>query len=1118
MIRNQGTIKSERFPIVRILLVSMLLCWYGAFSVYPADAIESAGGSDSVALLLSESIAYASQEELQSMCALRGLDVSGTVDQLRERLFSYHGFASQELSLSEDDGSLSGQADQESAYDLEIIDAQRMMSAGSDSDLVVLEGNVTVRFTPGNGDGATKELTAGRMTIDLANSRLTAMGHVSFKDSSESSAVQEVNGDIVSLEWKSGNISVSGGTLTTSRTNSEDEAVDFFTRGTQIDYRGSSGGVQIREGYVTTNPDTAYSSITARSMAILPDGDMFVDNAYLSIGRVPVLWVPFFFYPGSTMVFNPAFGFASDRGMFLSTTYEVYGSYPKIKASDQSSFSSLLSTKTDGPRAKSGLIYTAASSDGTEDGLASWADETGSYLALMADAYQNAGVFVGFDSSTALLKKKIVIDAGGGVAFSPGTTTSSGYYHPTFRYLGSLSTDIDTDIVDFSLSMPLYSDPGVMRIYGNRLTSFSLDALFGSSQEFPTDYRSDITSYTWKAGGKFTFPKGVASPYITKLEISKLDAIATFQWDSSSTNSYKISSLTLPNLTAAMAGTLFSVKKEASARVTSKARAGSDLEIELERIRQSAGSESEDVAVGDVSASVSNDEQTTDEQTTDEQTTDEQTTDEILPDMYRAESVSDRSAKSASTGMHLLSLGYTLDQTLKNQYASSTDENNMLGPQTLYAATKGSLILEGSIAPYWFKFSQKLAPALTISEEEDNDNYASTQLQLTSSTVAEIPLLGLKYTLVTKLYNYKKVERDSVDPEIIEQWASWDSDFVTTHQLALTKSFDTSAGTFTASLTGTLPPLRFSLLPALAWRYGGWRTNFSFKFVDDGNGNLQKDLITAVIGYEQGMISTSFTGTYQTASYDPDGSFWAPFTLNGYFALKAFGNRLEAKQSIDFVATSTSGDNYFNSLVSSVAFKRNPKDTSSIAKLSFTFEGPAASLSLSSFDLETNIDGLTFSWWKRRIKLGFSLSSDLYFDFQDRYSSSLSLTAKVNFSIAEFLSLSIGLTSTNNGFFSYYDGDTFSWQAMFEDLMRSVDFFGTGRTHTQFNMEDVSVELIHYMKDWDLHCKYTGSVVLSGHDWQWVPKVTIFLQWNTIPELKVDETWTRQDDVWSQGT
>ncbi|MDY4609292.1 MAG: hypothetical protein SPD11_01595 [Sphaerochaetaceae bacterium] len=1217
MKKDHSSIESEGFPIVRICLVSLLLVCLGAGFVYATDSAEAisspvesiVGGqellSDSLSsdaeesvqppfertdLLLAESIAYASLPELQEMCRLRKLDASGTVEHLRERLLSYHGLKAAEIEISDVDGQ---DPVKTALYDLEILDAQMMRSAGNSDDLVVLEGRVTISFTP-SGGGAAKELSASRMVIDLVNTRLTAMGGVTFKDGSENSAVQDVSGDIVSLDWHSGNLEVSGGTTSSKKKNSDNKDVEFFTSGTQIDYRGDAGGIQIHEGYVTTNPETSYSSISAESMSMLPGGDMFVSNAYLSIGRVPVFWVPFFFYPGSTLIFNPAFGFSSDRGMFLSTTYEVYGSYPKFKDAKQSSFTSLLATKSEGGRVKDGVIYAAATGRGETEGLEGWAQKSGSYLALMADAYQKSGVFAGFDSSTNLWEKKLVIDAGGGLAFSPGKTSSSGYYHPTFRYMGKLSAKLDTKIVDLTLDIPLYSDPSMQKLYGNRLTSFSLDALFGSTQSFPTDYSSDITSYTWKAGGKLSLPTEIASPYISKLEISKFDTSATFQWktvagSSPTIYSYQISSMTLPELTASMAGTLFTLKKDIAAKDdTARSERLSELEAELavkkELARNTAepvpldqetastqtgqkaslsgadtssseggdvenssvaAASSANVDIGDAGATDADVTNATDAPTGDvsvsemdlatksgaasvsvssnklEETTGEKKDaydDSGLPTLYQPITAKSTNG-NASAGTHKLSLAYTIDQTLTNKYAAATNaQSSSFGPQTLYSATKGSLTLEGNIAPAWFKFSEKISPSLTISEEEANSNYKSTQIQLTSNTTAELPFLGLKYSLVTKLYNYRKIVRDTVDPEIIEQWVSWDSNFVTTHQLSLTKSFTTGIGTFSSSLTGILPPLRFSLLPALAWRYGGWSSNLSYKFVDDGNGNMKSDLVTLTLGYNEGLVTTSFTGTYQTSSYVQGDNFWNPFALKGYFALNFFNKRLEVKQALDFAVVATAGRNVFNSLVSSVSYKP-VTGNSTLAMASVTFTGPAETLRLSALDLQTNLTNLSFSWWKRRIKLGFSLTTKLHFDFLDKYSSGLTVTAKVDFSIAEFLSLTMSVTSSNNGFFSYYDdSDKFSWGLLFDDLRRSFDFFGGGRSHTQFNMESVSIELIHYMKDWDLHCKYTGSVVLSGRDWQWVPKVSIFLQWNTIPELKVDEKWTRKDNVWTQGT
>ncbi len=135
-----------------------------------------------------------------------------------------------------------------------------------------------------------------------------------------------------------------------------------------------------------------------------------------------------------------------------------------------------------------------------------------------------------------------------------------------------------------------------------------------------------------------------------------------------------------------------------------------------------------------------------------------------------------------------------------------------------------------------------------------------------------------------------------------------------------------------------------------------------------------------------------------------------------------------------------------------------------------------------------------------RIDLGLELITSFYYSFQDPSATNLRLTAGMHFTIAEFLDLKLSLTSVNKGFSTYS-----SFSDVLDDLLKSFDFFGNGRYSTQFNMESVSLELTHYMDDWDLHCKYTGSVVLSNMEWLWKPVFTVFLQWKSIPEIKVDK-------------
>ncbi len=1084
MNRKRPTDHSETLPIPRLLLLILLLLFAGAIFSYAATMED----------LVASSVSLATETELQQMLAIRGLSTEGSIEQQRQRLLQAFAASSTEVVAVVQD-------DDKQAYALEILGAQKMTNMGGEDGLVLLEGGVQISFTP-EGRADTMSLSADRMIVDLINTRLTAMGNVKFHDNAKDSVVQEVGGDIVSIDWHTGNLEVSGGMTSSKKKNSEDKEVEIFTSGMQINYRGEDGGIGIEDGLITTNPKTAYSSITAKSLSMLPGGDMFVTNAYLSIGRVPVFWVPFFFYPGSTMVFNPAFGFTSDRGMFLNTTYEMYGTYPKIKSAKQSSFSSFLASDDQGS-SKQGLIY--GTSDAEPTSFESWASSSGSYLAVMADAYQKAGIYLGIDSLTNLWNKKLKIEAGAGFGLTPPTWGSGGTsslgtaYHTPFRYLGNVSVALDTSYVDLTLAMPFYSDPTVQRLYGNRLTSFSMDALFGSSQDFPTDFSSTISSFTWKGSGSITVPTKAVEPYISSLKISKLEASVVFQWlqdpNNSSAYTYRINSMTLPNLTASMGGTLFSFESKAVTTSASQAKDLTALESQLLQLKE-----------------------TPQQETASAKASESEVLPSYLPKPYEVAKAKDSNA--SASGCHKLSLGYTIDQTLTNKYADNSTTSSSgytVGPQTLYSATKGTLTFSGAIAPSWFTFTQKFLPSYIYTLEESNKNYQLSNMQFLSSTTATVPIIGLTYELVSALYTYKSEESDNEAQTTTEQWAAWNNQSITTHRLSLSKSWTTTAGTFTPSVTTVLPPLNLSVTPAFAWALGNLSAKASYKFAQQSSGALVSDLISLTFAYNGQYFATSVTSGYQTANIGATQGLLDPLTIEGYAALQFFSKRLVIRQGVDYAVLSKNQQHLFESLETKIAWRDavKNKDRASVA---LTFAGPAADLQLSSFDLVSDVADVSFSWWKRRITLGFGLVGKFHFDFQDRYATNLSITANLSFSIAEFLSLKMSVTSSNSGFYSYYVDDVFQWDLMFKDLMRSFDFFGNGRTSTYFNMEGFSIDLIHYMEDWDLHCKYSGSVVLSGNNWSWVPKFSIFLQWKTIPELKVDEKWTQSGSTWTKGS
>ncbi len=1038
----------------RKLIVFALLLLVCSFSVFALSVDET--------MLLALSIEQATEEELQAMAELRNLDV-GTSDQMRSSLYTYHGIKA--LSLEEVTSS-------KQTYTLKILTADSVYNDRALSSLVVLQGNAVVEFTL-TDDERSKRLSADRMVVDLENTLLIAFGDVIFDESADKDAVQTVTGDIVTLNWSSKALLVSGGTTTTERKNSEDENVRFFTTGDLISYNGSGDGIYFDQGFITTNEKHAYSSITAESLAFLSGGDLLVKNAYLSIGRVPVFWVPAFFIPGVRMVGNPAIGFTSDRGMFLNTTFEMYGTYPNFKKAESSSFTSLLAGEPDASFVPSGPVYRAREGEMTP--FEKWTADSGSYMAVVADSYETSGISIGMEAHNSFLAKRVVLDTDMRLAVhqdGKDILENDGDF-PKVRMFGNNKFVVDTSWADLNITMPFYSDPTVRRLYGNRLTAFSFDALFNKRQEFPSDYTGDVRGYTWKANGSFTFPTKIFGNFIKVAKISTLNVSIDWNWGedtSTSLYSYRVQKLTLPELQATISGELISWSRPIGPKKQ-----------------------------GEV----------TQEKTIVEQNTLEPFSLDPTLDKAYVPTLATRT-KAAPTGLkQAITLGYSVDEKLIYSAANLEEPKNTWETnKNIYSATTPTLSLDMVLHPSYFTFNQKIASPFITSEDRTKTTYLTRQFQITSATNAAIPLIGLTYVLEEKLYTFRD-SHSTISPFYDSQKTdfAFDKEHVTKHQLRLAKSFSVGEGTLSPSITATLYPLTESLLPALGYAIGPWNLFSSLKFIDR-QGDLKAQLFSSSVRFSIPLITLSLAGIYDLEDLGSDR--WSSLTLSGSGLLQLFSKQLSFKESFSFEALSNLyGPNYFKDLTTTISL---PYITSTLV-----YAGPSDALRAESLTTQIALKDLSYTWWKRRIALKLSLDARLNISFIDPYATSLSLTAKTGFSIAEFLDFSFSLTSSNRGFYRYYDGSNFSFPLMWEDLLNSFDLFGGGRYATQFNMNSIAIELIHYMEDWSLNCKYTGNVVLLDNQYKWVPVVSVFLQWKTIPELKVDEKWTEKSGVWTQS-
>lgn len=976
-------------------------------------------------------ITHADDAAIMEMASVRGMDTSLSASQLRSQLLDgQEGISQQNVDLTQDGGS----------YSLEIVSADSMSVSGD--GIVTLSGNASVRFTM-EGESS-RTLYADRMLLDPSAGRLTAYGNVRYEDDDQTSSIGNISADIVTYLYDTGDLLISGGTTSTQRQNNEGEDVTFYTTGSLLNYRSADGGLFFQDGYLTSNPDTAYSSISAQSLALLEGGDMFLTNAYLSIGRVPLLYLPFFFYPGSRLAINPSFGFASDRGMFLSTTTELFGTYPKFSSADESSFASLLRSESDASMVSNGLYYTQGE---PQSAFARWAAESESYFALLADVYQNAGFLLGFDT---LVKPAGVLSISSETAFILSPAQS--YYDSNFRYYTLNEANLSSSFGTLDLSFPYYSDPYVLRNYSNRLTSFSIDSVFGSYQTFPSTRSSTITSYNASLTGSLYLPSSAANSFVQTLRLSSITANASFDWNSIEQR-YEVSDITLPSFSFTLSGDIFSFTTDREREEGSSSQAGiSDYFI---------------------------------------------LSDPLLYDLFVL--TPRRQALSTNTE-YGVSLSYSLTERLSNSFEYDMDQSEIFDRE-FSSDTSLRLQLE-AVMGNRFSFGQTLTPSYSYDYDESDRESRDHSFSLLSATSASIPVLGLSYNFSAYLYRIEQSE-DTLGQSRSETVYRFDSDNVRIHSLTFSKSFGSvdNYGQLTPSLSYTLPPLSASVQPAVSYRIGGVSTSFSWAFKEDStDGRYKSDDIRWSFALTYPHLTFNVSALYESG--EDRERLLDPLSLTSSLTLRSEDRAWSVTEYLDFDAYSSAGRNIVNDL----------RTVISIPSLDFTFNftTDGGSLVPEYFEMRSSVSDFSIYMWKNRIRFSLILDGRLRYDFLNPYSSSLSLKTGLSLSIAEFLDLNIALTTANNGFYRYMDNGSFSFALMAEDLLRSFDFFGDGRYNTQFNMEAFDIELVHYMDDWDLHFRYTAS--LENDDmgnYRWNPSFAVYLRWATIPDLKVDQTWSQ---------
>jgi len=976
--------------------------------------------------------------ELQAMAETRGIDPSLPESELREALMDYEG-------ISEDEVDLRG----EGKYSLEIVgaDSVQVLSGGE----VELTGDVEVSFSLSGEEnkGNEKHLYAEKIIVDSANSMLMATGDVKFIDKANNTGLDEISSDVVTYLWDSGSLIVGGGMTSSERTTSEGEKVMFYTSGDELHYTPLSDGLFFNDGYITSNPKHAYTSISAKNIALLEGGDMYLSSAWLKLGRVPVFYFPFFFFPGSRMVMNPSFGFSSPKGMFLETTTELFGSYPQSQSPEGSSFASLLKSDEEGSEVSNGIYYESGTYE--EGSFGAWAEKTKSYGAIKADVYSKAGFLLGFDSSLNSSDGKFSISTNTNYVLSKESSS----WRSRNRYYSINKGKADYSFVSFSLDWPVYSDPEVLRTYENRITTLSIEPLLGSAITFPDTYSSLISDYTAYASMTLKLPSKHSTKHLDSLSISDIRIGATYDWSSSDLE-YNLEDITLPSGTFSASGDVFSFS-------SADRKPTKEITVESEEEEGKEASFSDFFLLDDP----------------------------LLRPMYEERA---KERGTAAKGVYSVGLSYKIRESISHTF--DYDKKNEEKSNEVFTNSGNATLTFDAKASNYFTLTSTLTPQASYSYREANGDEEVNEFSLTNTNKVSIPIIGITYNLSETLYTWKTKESDSVAYVRTEDRFEFDEDHVKTHSLV----FDKTLFSFmTLRLTEVLPPITETLEPSVSVKFGDLTAATSMLYKKtEGSDEFKEQNHKFSIGFSSTHFTASASETYDLTV---DDEFPVPLTASASASIRSKDKRWSFTEYVSYSGKSEEFDAVRETYVM-------PSLTVVMNRIT-----ELGALKDDYLNVTLNVKALRLNAWFNRLQFALNASANLHYDFENKYSSTFTSSLSFTFAIKEFLDFSFSVSNKNNGIYRYE-----GWGDMFDDLKRSFDFVGDGRHNTQFNLNAIEFELVHYMEDWDLHCKYSSEVVSSKNRYAFQPTFTIYLKWKTMPDLKVDEKFTYKDGTYVRGS
>jgi hypothetical protein len=294
----------------------------------------------------------------------------------------------------------------------------------------------------------------------------------------------------------------------------------------------------LSDAKVTTASSTSeYWSLAAKRIWLLPGSEWAVANAVLKVGEVPLLYIPFFYFPGDELVFHPVLGYRTREGSFVQTTTYILGR-PKAETSEEQSIMTILGGDENG-RAPPGRIVleenrqegsprrrrTAFAAHGRlrEPRLLSWSKRLGRHEqnsveggSLLRPRFFPGRLPLGFHGALLLALQRRA---------SRGNWNTSRFLkvQVPFRYRMTSTGSLAFPTGKLAWNVPFYSDPFIDQDFLDR--SENMDWFNLAKQGATTADESEVDvlgSFEMSLTGSFTPDVKRYAPYLESFSVSTI--------------------------------------------------------------------------------------------------------------------------------------------------------------------------------------------------------------------------------------------------------------------------------------------------------------------------------------------------------------------------------------------------------------------------------------------------------------------------------------------------------------------------------------------------------------------------------------------------------------------